>query len=297
MCVPGCQEKVLENLSRRDFLGGGLALAAGAAAAALAGAAGGCAGAAGSARLGASAAVDVRGERARFPAFTRVVDLTHTYSSRFPHYAGGTALLEKEVLMSTGGGDAWNLQRWRLDEHVATHIDAPFHKNAAGLTAERIPAEDLVLALAVIDLRDKARADRDALLTVEDVEQWEAKHGPLPERACVAMLSGWDAKVASAEFIGFDDERVRHFPGFHPEAVRFFLEERSVVAIAVDTASFDHGPTADFPVHTLWLGANRWGLENAAHLAEVPARGATIVCGAPKVEGASGGPSRVFALV
>jgi kynurenine formamidase len=38
-------------------------------------------------------------------------------------------------------------------------------------------------------------------------------------------------------------------------------------------------------------------LECAANLGALPARGATIVVGGPKVKGASGGPSRVFALV
>ena len=77
----------------------------------------------------------------------------------------------------------------------------------------------------------------------------------------------------------------------------FLIEERNVLAMAVDTASLDYGPTTDFPVHTSWLGGGRWGIENVANLAELPPKGATLVCGAPKIEGATGGHSRILALV
>jgi len=63
----------------------------------------------------------------------------------------------------------------------------------------------------------------------------------------------------------------------------------------VDTLSLDPGNSQDFPVHTAWLGAGRWGLECLANLGTVPPVGATVFVGAPKVAGASGGPARVLA--
>jgi kynurenine formamidase len=38
-------------------------------------------------------------------------------------------------------------------------------------------------------------------------------------------------------------------------------------------------------------------VEAAANLAALPPKGATLVVGGPKIRGASGGPSRVLALV
>ena len=284
MCVPGCQEKVVQNLSRRGFLQGGIA--------ALAATTVGCSvfGKAGEASLETATGV-------AFPSFRRVVDLTHTYSSEFPHFAGGFARVEEEKLVSTANGDDWNTSRWTFDEHAGTHIDVPFHRHADGIPVDRIPAENLVLPLAIVDIREKAERNADAEVTVDDLRAWETRHGALPARCCVAMLSGWDVKVRTPEFINFDDQGVRHFPGFHLEAAEFLLAERDVAALAVDTASFDHGASTEFPVHTRWLTENRWALENVAHLAEIPPRGATIVCGAPKIAGATGGPSRVLALV
>jgi len=42
---------------------------------------------------------------------------------------------------------------------------------------------------------------------------------------------------------------------------------------------------------------NRYGIENLANLDRVPAAGATLVVGAPKHRGGTGGPARIFALV
>ena len=75
------------------------------------------------------------------------------------------------------------------------------------------------------------------------------------------------------------------------------LKERKVLGIASDTLSLDNGPSKDFKVHTTWLPAGRWGLENVANLDKVPASGATLVAGVAKVKGATGGPARLIALV
>ena len=87
-----------------------------------------------------------------------------------------------------------------------------------------------------------------------------------------------------------------HFPGFHSEAAQYLLE-KDVRGIMVDTLSLDYGPSEDFAVHFSWLPANRWGIECVANLGELPESGSTVIVGGPKIAGASGGPSRVLALV
>jgi kynurenine formamidase len=48
------------------------------------------------------------------------------------------------------------------------------------------------------------------------------------------------------------------------------MRSMNVKGIVVDTLSLDRGLSADFPVHVRWLGSNRWGLECAANLGELP---------------------------
>jgi kynurenine formamidase len=110
------------------------------------------------------------------------------------------------------------------------------------------------------------------------------------------MNSGWDAKVMTAEFRNVDAEGVMHFPGFHIEASQYLLE-KDIKGIMVDTLSLDFGMSPDFAVHFNWLPANRWGIENVANLDMLPQSGATVIVGGPKLAGATGGPSRVMALV
>jgi kynurenine formamidase len=110
------------------------------------------------------------------------------------------------------------------------------------------------------------------------------------------MHSGWAAHVGTPRFRGADDDGVQHYPGFHPEAAAMLLET-GAVGIATDTLSLDVGSSTTFETHYAWLPTNRWGIENLAGLTEVPEAGATLVLGAPKHAGGTGGPARVLALV
>ena len=105
-----------------------------------------------------------------------------------------------------------------------------------------------------------------------------------------------DKLVADAKFRGADAEGKLHFPGFHIEAAQLLLGT-GAGSIGVDTLSLDHGPSPDFAVHYAWLPANRFGIECMANLDALPASGATLVVGAPKHRGGSGGPARLIALV
>lgn len=55
-------------------------------------------------------------------------------------------------------------------------------------------------------------------------------------------------------------------------------------------------PCTDFAAHVTVLGAGKYGVENLAKLGTIPPKGVTIVVGAPKHAGASGGPTYVFAI-
>lgn len=273
MCVPGCEEAVRHALTRRGFFRG--AAAAGFAATAVA--------------PEPAAAFAPR-------RISSVVDLTHTMSPDFPTFFGVPGIeMDKKFDIKK---DGFNLYWWRIVEHAGTHMDAPIHFSEAGATVEQIPAASLVVPLAVIDVAAKAAQNADYLVTKADLAAWEKKHGRLPDNCCVAMHSGW-AKHASdgAKFTGKDSSGTFHFPGFGADAAEWLMKERKVAGLASDTLSLDHGPSKDFKVHYMWLPSGRWGLENVAGLDKVPANGATLVVGIPKVKGATGGPTRLMALV
>ncbi len=225
-----------------------------------------------------------------------VVDMTHTLSPEFPTFFGVPGIsAEQQFNFAEHGFNLFNLT---INEHTATHIDAPLHFSADGASVDEIPVSDLVVPLCVVDIAARAAENADAQVTPDDLKAWISANGPIPEKACIAMHSGWAGKSGdAAAYTGNDAENVKHFPGFHIEATQMLLEETSAVAMAVDTLSLDHGPSADFATHYAWLPAGRYGIENLAGLGDVPAAGATLVVGAPKHKGGTGGPARIFAMV
>ncbi|MDW4497335.1 cyclase family protein [Sulfitobacter sp. D35] len=223
-----------------------------------------------------------------------VVDMTHKLSPEFPTFFGepGISMTQKFAFEK----DGFNLYDLAINEHTATHIDAPLHFSADGASVDEIPVEDLVVPLCVIHIHERAASDPDAQVTPDDLKAWIDANGPIPERACVAMHSGWAEKVESDAYVGRSDNGM-HFPGFHIEATQMLLEETTASAMAVDTLSLDFGQSGDFATHYAWLPAGRYGIENIKGLGEVPPAGATLVVGAPNHAGGTGGPARIFAMV
>lgn len=269
MCHACVTESVRERmLSRRDLFRGAAAVAAAAATAPLA-------------------------MPAMAQAATKVTDMTHTLTEDFPTYFGQQQLFRTQLF--NWAEHKFNLFELKVNEHTGTHMDAPFHFSENGASVDQIAPESLICPLAVIDIRAKAATDADAQVTPDDLKVFTDANGPIPPGACVAMLSGWGPLVKDPKFRNVDAEGKMHFPGFHPEAAAALLETQAA-GIAVDTLSLDFGPSPDFATHYAWLGAGRWGLECLASLENVPASGATLVVGAPKHAGGSGGPARVFTL-
>jgi kynurenine formamidase len=104
--------------------------------------------------------------------------------------------------------------------------------------------------------------------------------------------------VSNAErFLNKDSKGTMHAPGFSEDVAKFLVKERDIVGAGVDTLSLDPASAEKFVAHLALLGAGKYGVELLANLNAVPPSGATIIVGAPKHEGASGGPCRVYAVV
>ena len=163
-----------------------------------------------------------------------------------------------------------------------------------------MPLDQLIGPGVVIDVSDKAAADRTYRLTVADVTAFEARHGRGPAGAIVLLRTDWSRHWPDVKaYLGDDtpgDASKLTFPSFGVEAARLLIEERRVGVLGVDTASTDYGPSTDFPVHRLAGRHNVPGLENLTNLDRLPPTGATIFALPMKIAGGSGGPTRVIAL-
>jgi kynurenine formamidase len=223
----------------------------------------------------------------------KVIDLTHAWDGSFPTFDGNPGILyEPSVKFADSGYQLWKLT---IFEHSGTHIDAPLHFTADGTSVADLPVEKLMCPLCVLDLTAKATEDPNAMVEPADIEAWVSANGAIPAGACVALNSGWGAKVATPEFRNTPDGALA-FPGFS-KAATDMLAGLDVACIGVDTLSLDPGNSADFAVHFSWLPGGRFGIECMANLDQMPATGATVFIGAPKHKGGTGGPARVMAVV
>jgi kynurenine formamidase len=201
----------------------------------------------------------------------------------------------------TPGGFFYASNTFSAPEHGGTHIDAPIHFAREGHTVDRIPLAQLMGRAVVIDVADSARRNPDYRLTPDDVRRFEQRHGRIPERAIVLLRTGWSSRWPDRKaYLGDDtpgDASNLHFPSYGVEAARLLIEQRRVAALGADVASIDYGPSTDFAVHQIAAAANVPGLENLTNLNQLPATGAIVIALPVKIEGGSGGPVRVVALV
>jgi kynurenine formamidase len=93
-----------------------------------------------------------------------------------------------------------------------------------------------------------------------------------------------------------DASKVMHFPGYSVESAKLLIE-RGAVGLGIDTLSVDYGASKNYEVHRVDLPAGLYNLENLAHTEELPEAGAFIIAAPIKLEGGSGGPCRVFAVL
>jgi kynurenine formamidase len=240
-----------------------------------------------------------RHSEAAAPAgFRGVVDLTHSINAQVPTFELSAKPQFQAKTVATIEKDRYFAREISLPEHFGTHIDAPAHFARGLWTVDQIPAERLLAPLVVLDVTAKAATNADYLLSISDISTWEKANGQIQPGSVVVVKTGWEKCWNSVkDYRNADAKGVMHFPGVSMEAAKFLVEGRNVIGLGIDTLSIDYGPSPDFAVHQYTLAHSLYHLENVANLDQVPANGAVVIVAPMKLEGGSGGPVRVLALV
>ena len=227
---------------------------------------------------------------------TRVLDLSYAINDKLVPWPGDDKFFEAKVNASVEKNGYFTRSFWML-EHYGTHLDAPAHFPPGKTTVDQIPAKQLFGPAVVIDVRAESGKDVDYQLSPARVEEWEKRHGRIPEGALVLLRTGWSSRWPDArKYRNQDAQGKMHFPGFSAEAAKLLIE-RKISGLGCDTMSVDYGASSDYAVHHLALGAGLYHLENLADLSELAETGAFLDVAPIKLEGGSGGPVRVFALL
>jgi kynurenine formamidase len=238
-----------------------------------------------------------------------IVDLTQPLSESTPviklppPFANTPGLSREEISRYDDRGPAWAWYTLTIGEHVGTHLDAPIHwiTGKDGKDVASVPPTSLIGPACVIDKTAETEADPGYLLTVADLEAWEAENGRMPENAWVLLRTGWGSRAQDeAAFLNVGPEGPRT-PGPDVEASRWLANDRAISGFGTETVGIDAGSAGGFdppfPLHNFLLGAGRLGLTQLANLDRLPVTGALIVVSPLKLVGGTGTPSRVYAFV
>lgn len=238
-----------------------------------------------------------------------VIDLTSPLHSGtpilgLPPEMGQTATFELELISRYDEkGPAWYWNNFHTGEHTGTHFDAPIHwvtgKDLDDVS--QVPAQRLVGPAVVIDKTAEVAQNPDFCLDVADIKAWEAQNGPMPKHAWMLYRTGWSKFGDDPAAFANADANGPHTPGMTPAAAKYLAEETDILGMGVETVGTDAGGAfafdPPFPCHTLFLGANKYGLTQLRNLNRLPITGAVVVAAPLPIVNGSGSPCRVLAFV
>lgn len=182
---------------------------------------------------------------------------------------------------------------------AGTHMDSSAHLHGSsaviGGTAPSISefAPDMFISpLALINITNDVIAyGPDTFVTATHVIGWEGIYGLIPQKAFVAMVSGWFQYIDDEKQYRSTDpynSNLYHFPGFGDLAANFLVYNRSYIhGVGVDTLSGDYGATATYRTHYGLLDSGKYIVENMKFSdTRIPAAGAYIATFPSLIQGA-----------
>ncbi|MFO1414248.1 MAG: cyclase family protein [Burkholderiales bacterium] len=208
-----------------------------------------------------------------FPATTRFVQGTGRLDDKSP-YAPFT--YEKTGLETTAYTFA--------TDQFGTQLDPPAHWHPCFPAIDELPATIALRKLAVISIADKVAASPGYHLTADDVRAWERTNGTIPAGSVVMVRSDWSQRWPDAARVQPADGQ---FPGATLEAIKLLHLERKILLHGHEPLDADASPTL---VVEDWLMNNGYmQAEGVANLDQVPATGALVAIGFPRLKGGTGG--------
>ena len=120
------------------------------------------------------------------------IDLTHDLSSEAVFWPTAEPFeMRTDFEGYTERGYYYSAYTFTTAEHGGTHIDAPVHFAEGRHAVNDIPLERLIGDAVVLDLRDKVNDDCNHLVSIDDIKDWEKKHGAIGKGTIVLLRTGF----------------------------------------------------------------------------------------------------------
>ncbi len=233
-----------------------------------------------------------------------LVELSHSLNNDSPYWAGipeGSVELGKTVFDWGNPMLECLIQTFKFPGQFGTHIDFPGHFAKGGALSETFGAGSMFFPLCVIDVTAKVAQDVHYAVTVEDIKEYEASYGAIPDGAFVALRTDWAKNWPDmSKLSGIAEDGSENFPGWSLEALRYIYEERGAAANGHETLDTDASAVAaaagDLVCERYVLSKGKLQIEVLDNLDKVAPAGALLFAAWPRLEGATGLPARVVAI-
>ena len=232
------------------------------------------------------------------------VELSHSLNNDSPYWSGipeGSVELGKVVFDWGNPMLECRIQTFKFPGQFGTHIDFPGHFIQGAPLSDAFGVKDGVFPLCVVDVSEKVAADCHYAVTVQDIKDYEAKYGPIPDGAFVALRTDWYKNWPDMNALsGIAEDGSENFPSWSLDALKYIYEVRNAAANgheALDTdASAEAAKAGDLACERYVLSKGKLQVEVLKNLDQVAPAGAIIVVAWPRIEGAVGLPVRCFAI-
>ena len=226
----------------------------------------------------------------------KYVDMTHTITPTIPVWKGfGPSKFAPTVNPENGQPynyekDGFSATAYQLStDQLGTQLDPPAHWNPDFPSIDELPATFAVRPLVVISIVDQVAKDPKYALQVQDILDWEKKHGKIPEGSVVFVRCHRSKKWPDPS-LATDP----NFPGVSLAALKFLHLQRKILFHGHEPLDTDTTPDLEGEA---WLLRNGYTqAEGVANLDQVPEKGALVAIGYPKLGGGTGGYARYIAI-
>jgi kynurenine formamidase len=234
----------------------------------------------------------------------KLIDLTHSFSAESIYWPTAEDFrLKTDSEGINEKGYYYSAYSFAAAEHGGTHMDAPVHFAKGMPTIDQIPLNRLMAPGVLVDVREQAAGNADYQVAEKDLTAWEGRNGRIPDGCILLLRTGWGRFYPDKKkYLGTDRKGTAavaelHFPGLSPAAAAWIVANRGVSAIGIDTASIDYGQSQMFETHRTLYKEGIFAIENIARMEVLPARGFEIIALPMKIQGGSGAPVRIVAVL
>lgn len=194
---------------------------------------------------------------------------------------------ETKKMLGIKNFDGFGTRNLIINEHAGTHCDAVWEYNLKGATIEKMPLGYFCGEAICLDV---SHVPSNEFIRKKDIEQ-------ALEKARLEIKRGDIVLLYTGHFNKWygTPKYVKEYPGLDKEAA-YWLADKGVVNIGIDTPSIDNPTDTDFSGHLMCSEKHLTNTENMANLDKVVNKRFLFVGLPLKIRGGSGSPIRAAAI-